>query len=149
MSTTTLSHLRVDLEWTIEARREQVWEALTHEIDQWWPREFHVTEGATFRLQSEIGGRLFEDLGKGRGFVWFHITGFLPPEKLLLRGEIAPPYGGPATTLVTWELIAQGEGTVMRLTDCLFGALDEKQRSAVEEGWQLIFGERFVKHFEK
>lgn len=148
----TLSHLQLDLEWTIAATRDRVWKALTEEVGEWWPRDFYVNSDATFRLEPRLGGFLFEDLGDGAGFAWFQVTGFMPPNQLLLRGEISPPFGGPATSLLKWSLTEveandivanDAAATQLALTDCLFGVLDSKQQDSLSEGWEHIFGSCF------
>ena len=47
-----------------------------------------------------VGATLPDPFGNGTGAVWFRVDVFLPPEKLHLSGHLAPPHGGPATSLV-------------------------------------------------
>ena len=147
MSTTQLGSARVELEVAIEAPREKVWQGLVEEIGEWWPREFFTTESPRFTLDPHVGGYMYENTGDGTGAVWFQVLAFLPPEKLHLTGHIAPPYGGPATSLVQISLESQGDSTTLfRLTDCLFGVLPED--SCMDEGWRQIFEKNFKTFIE-
>ena len=73
MSTTQLGSARVELEVTIEAPREKVWQGLVEEIGEWWPRDFFTTESPRFTLDPRVGGYMYEDTGDGTG-VFVRVT---------------------------------------------------------------------------
>ena len=64
-----------------------------------------------------------------------------------MSGFIAPPFGGPATSLLNVSFSAKGKSaTVMEVTDSTFGCLDE---STTAEGWRLLFEDGFKSWIER
>ena len=116
-----------------------VWKAFTRDIHSWWPKDFYATESPK-RIVFEVkpGGRLYEDAGDGNGLVWYHVIALDAPNSVSLSGFIAPPFGGPATSLLRVAFSPQGKAaTVMEVTDSTFGCLADP--GATEEGWRMLF----------
>ncbi|HYJ04852.1 MAG TPA: hypothetical protein VEX43_06945 [Chthoniobacterales bacterium] len=116
-----------------------VWKAFTGEIHSWWPKDFYATESPK-RIVFEVkpGGRLYEDAGDGNGLVWYHVIALDAPNAVSLSGFIAPPFGGPATSLLRVAFSPQGKSaTTMEITDSTFGCLGDP--GATEEGWRMLF----------
>ncbi len=147
-ATTTLTSARVELSVLIAAPRERVWKGLIEEIGEWWPQDFFTTPSPRFTLEPRIGGYMFEDTGDGTGAIWFQVTGIRPPESLNLQGHIAPPYGGPATSLLTFTLEDRGDETLFKLSDSLFGVLPDKDQDCMDQGWRQIFEQNFKSYME-
>ena len=61
----------VNVAFTINAPRGKVWEALTRDINFWWPVHFCAVPERTkrFRMELKLGRRLWEDWGEGNGWV--------------------------------------------------------------------------------
>jgi uncharacterized protein YndB with AHSA1/START domain len=130
---------------TLEIAKPQaaVWKAFTGDIHSWWPKDFYATESPQ-RMVFEVkpGGKLYEDSGKGNGLVWYHVIAVNAPNSITMSGFIAPPFGGPATSLLNVSFSAKGKSvTAMEVTDATFGCLGDT--SATAEGWRLIFGKGF------
>lgn len=120
-----------------------VWKGFTRDVHSWWPKDFYATESPK-RIVFEVkpGGRLYEDAGDGNGLVWYHVIAVDAPNAITLSGFIAPPFGGPATSLLRIAFAAQGKSsTTMEVTDSTFGCLGES--STTEEGWRLLFEDGF------
>src|SRR3954471_13520436 len=119
--------------------RAAVWKAFTRDIHSWWPKDFYATatpERIIFELKP--GGRLYEDAGNGNGLVWYHVLAVDAPNSITMSGFIAPPFGGPATSLLNVSFSAKGKSaTAMEVTDSMFGCLGDT--SATKEGWRLLF----------
>lgn len=116
-----------------------VWKAFTSEVHSWWPKDFYATE-SPHRMVFEMkpGGRLYEDAGNGNGLVWYHVIALDAPNAITLSGFIAPPFGGPATSLLRIVFSAKGKSaTVMEVADFTFGCLGDLK--STEEGWRLLF----------
>ena len=127
-----------------------VWKAFTREIQHWWPRDFYATESPK-RIVFEVkpGGRLYEDAGEGNGLVWYHVLALDAPNSITLSGFIAPPFGGPATSLLRVEFSAQVKNkntTQMEVTDSTFGRLGDP--ATTEDGWRMLFEDGFKKWVE-
>jgi len=126
-----------------------VWKAFTKEIHAWWPKDFYVTESPRrIVFEARPGGRIYEDSGKGNGLVWYHVIAVDAPNSITMSGFIAPPFGGPATSLLNVSFSAKGKSaTAMEVTDSTFGCLGDPK--ATKEGWRLLFEEGFKSWIER
>lgn len=150
MSTQTkLQSGHVEIEIRLAVSREKAWAALIDDIAEWWPRDFYVTKAPKFILEPKVGGRAYEDTGNGTGALWFQITSILPPQQLDLQGHIAPPFGGPCTSLLSIRLEEDGENTIFRLSDHLFGVVPDTATTNIDEGWRQIFEKNFKEYVER
>jgi hypothetical protein len=112
------------------------WRRLIAEIDQWWPADFRVLPGSRMQLDARIGGGLRE-LGTGDdGVLWYTVQAVHAPQWMVLSGFIAPPWGGPALTLLRLAIEARDGGSELELHDAILGRADA---AAVEAGWRAIF----------
>jgi hypothetical protein len=103
---------------------------------------------ATDGFELKPGGRLYEDAGDGNGLVWYHVIALDAPNSITLSGFIAPPFGGPATSLLRVAFSARGKSaTVMDIIDSSFGCVGDPKATA--EGWRLIFQAGFQAWIER
>ena len=66
-----------------------------------------------------------------------------------LAGYLAPPYAGPATTLLRLELESKDkQQTVLRVSDSVFGNIDEISIASLEDGWRALFAGGLKKFVE-
>jgi uncharacterized protein YndB with AHSA1/START domain len=136
---------------SLEIARPQaaVWKAFTREIHSWWPKDFYVTE-SPHRIVFEVkaGGRLYEDSGQGNGLVWYHVIAVDAPNSITMSGFIAPPFGGPAVSLLNVSFSPKSRSvTAMEVTDSTFGCLGDT--AATKEGWRLLFEQGFKGWIER
>jgi DNA-binding transcriptional ArsR family regulator/uncharacterized protein YndB with AHSA1/START domain len=142
--------LRVELEIPIAALQEKVWKALIEDFHLWWRKDFHTSKRTKrMTLEPKVGGRVFEDFGKGEGVLWYTIVGIDAPERLLFEGRLFPAYGGPATTLLELKLVPRGTGTVLQVSDSIFGAVGDGTAKSFKEGWTLLFAEGLKPFIER
>ncbi len=132
----------VAVQVSIAAPIERVWEALTQEATEWWPKEFYiVSKSQAFVIEPKIGGQMYEDAGNGEGLIWAHVLGVDSPTKILLRGYLSPDFGGPAQTFLRLSLEEEGNGkTSFVLKETVYGAVQVDQDSSLTEGWKTILG---------
>lgn len=119
----------INLELAINVPTSMDWKALVAETTKWWPKDFYtLPQTKAFILEPKLGGRMFEKSGKaGAGLVWMTVFGMEPPKYLYLAGFISPPFGGPATSLLTINLSEKGRsGAILNLQDYLFGEVNDK-----------------------
>jgi uncharacterized protein YndB with AHSA1/START domain len=141
--------LEVVLEVRIEAPPQRVWRALVAETAKWWPAGFFARpEAKAMVFEARLGGRQYEDWGDGQGLLWAEVVGIKENELLLTAGELFPEYGGPARLLTTYTLKADGEGTILRLRDCAFGAVGEKLAKSLEAGWKTLIADSLKPYVE-
>lgn len=137
----------VELRIPIQAPQKAVWKALVKETTLWWPKDFYTSARTRgFRLEPKLGGRLFEDSGKGEGLIWYTVVGVESPNWLLLSGYVIPPYGGPATSLLRLTLTPTGPGeTDLVVFDSAHGRVGDCDK---HEGWRQIFEDGLKRHLE-
>lgn len=139
-----------ELSFTLQASRERVWRAWTEQIDAWWLPDFHMLgKDSIVLFEPKAGGRLFERAGE-RELLWYTILSIDPFESMELAGFCSPKYGGPATTMLGIELTSLSNNqTILRVTDALFGQVDEGLLRSLQSGWQRLFTDglqRYVEH---
>ena len=133
-------------EIVIAAPPARVWQVLVSEASAWWPKEFHTSERTQrFVIEPALGGRVYEDFGGGDGLVWYSVIGVEAGRELILAGHLLPPFGGPAVTALRLTLSAKGKGTLFRVQDDRFGALDGQ---SPVDGWRLVFDTGLRQHIE-
>lgn len=146
METRALSY---ELEVPVAAPRDAVWIALVDETNAWWLPDFHmVGTDSVVSFDARAGGQLIESTPAGGSLLWYTVAMCTPGESLHLVGHIAPEWGGPATTMLRLSLEERDGGTVLKVTDALFGNVSEGSAAAQEEGWLALFGDGLKNHVE-
>jgi hypothetical protein len=139
--------VQADVVVTIHAAQARVWEALVQETTNWWPQSFWTSERTKrFVIEPKLGGRVFEDFGRGEGATWYTIVGIDSPHLLLLVGHLGPPFGGPLATLLRIALttLAPNE-TKLEISDSAFGQVADCD---TESGWREVFDDNFRAYVE-
>lgn len=135
----------------IAAKPKAVWKAMTRDIRKWWPTHFHSSEKTrAFVMETEVGGRVYEDYGSGEGAEWGKLIVFQPHDKLVWTGS---HFGGNGKNwgqfYVTILLEEQGNATVLKFEDSGFGMLDEALPSSLEAGWKELYGTHLKNYLEE
>lgn len=127
----------------------EVWRAFTAEVGDWWPADFYATPAPhRMILEAKVGGRLFEDNGQGNGLLWYQVIALEAPKSILLSGVLAPPFGGPATSILRISFEPDGKNaTSMEMTDSVFGIVGDPETTM--DGWRALFEGGFKAHLEK
>jgi hypothetical protein len=136
-STAAIHECRFTLD--LPAPPARAWKSLFADIGTWWPRDFHATgsEGR-MRFEASLNGGIFEESRSGNGIVWYRIIALDAPNSVTLAGFIAPPWGGPATTLLRLAIEPAGdEKSTLEIHDSIVGNANPAD---VEAGWRAIFG---------
>ena len=131
-----------ELEISIDAPIERVWQALTEETNAWWLPDFHmVGEGSTVTLDTQAGGGLVEHLEGGGSLLWYTVHWCQPQNYVLyLVGHTDADWGGPATSHLKLMLVPRGaDGCTLQVTDSRHGHVDEENVRSLQEGWTQLF----------
>jgi uncharacterized protein YndB with AHSA1/START domain len=131
---------RIAMEVSIDAPPERVWQAMVHEINRWWRRDF-CTNPATrgFHLEARPGGRMYEDWGDGNGLLWANVLAIEAPRMILLLGNITADFGGPAQTMFQFTVEASEGRSVVKISDTIYGNISDEIGPKTEEGWRMLF----------
>ena len=136
--TKPVSSVEAELQIRIAAPQARVWKALVSETTAWWPKDFYASSATKqFVIEPRLGGRVYEDAGGEQGIIWYSVIGVEKPNFLLLAGFLAPPFAGPATSLLRLALSAPSKTeTLLEVTDAAFGCVADCNTA---EGWSQIF----------
>ena len=134
--------IQVDLQIQVKRPRDTVWTSLIDETTAWWPVEYYATTNPLRMVFEPIpGGRLYEEAENGAGLLWYTVIAIEPPTSITLAGHIAPPFGGPATSLLRVDLESTTDSTtLLRVSDSVFGCVDADTEQRIAEGWRTLFG---------
>lgn len=137
------------LEITIAAPPTRVWRAITSELHDWWLPDFHVLgRDSTITLDAVAGGLMIERT-KVASLLWFTVQDVTEYQSITLAGYCTPKWGGPCTTIVTFDLESAEDSTVVKLSDALFGHVSEKQVVSLSTGWMRLLKEGLKPFAEK
>lgn len=140
---------KLELEISINAPAERVWKALVEEPTRWWRADFYTApEPRRFTIEPWAGGRMFESGAGGVEVLWGNIASIVPGRRLDVVGHLTPSYGGPATTMFRIALQETEGRTILRLSDCVHGRVDDKLVNALDEGWRALLGETLKNYVE-
>ena len=132
----------------IKATPKKVFNALTHDISNWWGRPYIINEEATaLTLEPRLGGLLYESWGDNQGYVWGQVTYLKTNEVLEITGPFGMTkafYGRLCLTLTEKDNV-----TNVELSHRAYGELDEQTKQGYGTGWQDLVGERLKKFVEE
>lgn len=142
----TMETLHIEQEILIHAEPQRVFEALTTSVDAWWMQGFEVPH-STFHLEPVAGGRFYEDFGPGRGSALYATVTYLEPgKKLRLMGPMG--MRGPVMGTIGFDLVAEEDGTRLKLSHRVLGAVEDGDRETYTHGWQVLLGEHLKRYVE-
>lgn len=150
MTTGNATYAQIQMELTIAADPEAVWQALVDDIGQWWPADFYAggQQGKrTFKFEAEPGGRMVELWDDGGGLLWGTVITVEPNKRLQALGTLFPNWGGPALNYATWELEKKGSETVLRFSESTMGRLSDDGMEEKDKGWRFLM-ESMKAHIE-
>lgn len=145
MTTKTNPTEAVVIERAFNAPISRVWDALTNvdQMREWYfdLKEFKPEPGFEFEFIVEHEGVTYHHLCK--------ITEVIPPSKIAYTWRYK---GEPGNSLVTFELLADGDKTKLRLTHTgmdTFPKTPTYARNRFETGWTEIIGSELKKFVER
>lgn len=123
----------------IAADRMRVWEALTSGIHNWWSHSFSE-KPARILMDARIGGFFCEHFdGDGNGALYGTVSYCMPGVKLCFSGVMGMQ--GPVTNFCCFSLEEVGEGTLLRISQQVFGMVSDNTIGGYSAGWQALLGQ--------
>jgi uncharacterized protein YndB with AHSA1/START domain len=118
----------------IAAPPECAFEALLEELGP----AGQMLDGKPFQrvLEPWPGGRWYRNLGNNTGHFWGHVQVIKPPTLLELCGPMFMSF--PAANHIQYRLIAEGNGTRLKLTHRALGHFPPELRERMPEGWDFM-----------
>jgi hypothetical protein len=107
----------------------------------WWTKEFFTSERTKKMVWDDfLGGHLYEDFHHKQGVLWADIVLLDSPNKISLRGQLFPEFGGPNISMSTIKLIQTGdEKCTFHFQESWIVEKELSFYSSMESGWKNIF----------
>lgn len=142
------SAFRIEQEIEINAPREQVYQALTEQIGEWW--EFRIAPkgvSSHFTFDPVPGGQFIERWGESEGAVWGNVYFVNAPEEIRLQGHLGMQ--GAVNSSYTYRLIDKDGATLLQLSHTASGIIQEDWEPSHTEGWKYLLGTMLKNYVEK
>ncbi|WP_047986393.1 SRPBCC domain-containing protein [Ornithinibacillus californiensis] len=147
-SMATNDDFQIEQEIFMDAPREEVFKALTENIQDWWefrlaPKD--VTSDLT--LNPIPGGQFIEKWGKNQGAIWGNVYFVNAPEEIRLYGHLGMQ--GAVNSAYTYRLIEKDGGTLLQLSHTASGIIREDWKESHTKGWEYLLGTLLKNYVEK
>ncbi len=123
-------------EVTLQMTKDQVFQALTEEIDAWW--SYRITTDSRVYLEAQVGGRFYETFNAGGGALYALVTYFKPGEEIRLNGSMGL-VDEALNSLVHIKLKSQESGaTCLLLTQRFLGKVNAITVDTFKRSWEEL-----------
>lgn len=141
--------VKIEQEMRINAPREKVFEAITSNLNDWWPHRFKPD--SEVYCEAKVGGTSGEKFTSGGGAIYGEVVYIDPPHKLAQSGASALAKGMNAFGVDTLEEDGEG-GTIYKKELNFWGIVPEDMVQMYEMGMRAIMEKAlkgYVEHGEK
>ncbi len=141
-------------EVTVGGSPEEVFEAFTAEVGQWWPLASHSLSSAvcsapatTCAFEPRVGGSFVETMANGELCEWGEVLVWEPGRRVRFTWHLGRDLDNPTEVDVTFAPAGDG-ATRVRLEHSGWERLEDgaERRESYHAGWQGILAEQFVGH---
>lgn len=124
--------IEIDIERTVAAPIEQVYEALIHRMGP--GNKGAENAPMPMVLERRPGGRWFRDLGNDAGHLWGHVQSIRPPNLLEICGPLMMSL--PVANNVIVRLKETESGTLVTFRHTAVGPVEAEWEDGMREGWE-------------
>lgn len=138
---------RIEQEVFINGSREDVFKALTENVEDWW--EFRIAPKGVksiFTFDPIPGGQFIEKWGENEGAIWGNVYYVNAPEELRLIGHLGMQ--GAVHSAYTYRLLEQDGGTLLQLSHSATGVIQEYWEENHTKGWEYLLGSLLKNYVE-
>lgn len=126
--------VKIEMELRIDAPREKVFAALTHELDNWWPHRFKPDSKVSTDVT--VGGKIEEVFSNGGGALYGVYVYLDQPGRIIATGPSALHKG--SVSHVSDTLIEDGEGTLYKRESTMWGSVSEDVEKMFRDGTRQL-----------
>ncbi|MBS1717996.1 MAG: helix-turn-helix domain-containing protein [Armatimonadetes bacterium] len=137
--------VRFHMEARFAATPEQVYKAVTEEIDNWWPHRFKP-DGKVV-CENRLMGKVYEDWGNGHGALYGVIVWLEPGRKVVTSGPSALNNGMSSFNTETME--PDGDGTIYKKELVLWGVVPPEMEPMFTSGIKTIIEKALKGYLEE
>lgn len=141
------AHYEFSLDINVSTQR--LWRGITDQIGSWWLPHFHMLgEASIIELEKWAGGRLVER-DQDKELLWYTVIALDHEKSLDLSGFCTAKFGGPATTLLSLEIVPRSDQlSRLRVSDSLYGRVTAGFVDSLYKGWQELFSDGLKRYLE-
>lgn len=134
-----------ELRYKIDKVKEEVWECFFNQLGEWWTADFYTSPRTlSFKIETRLGGKMYEDFGNDEGLVWGEVIGVDYPKSLQVRGMLSGEFGGPALSYEKFVFSEEEGQTELKYRTEFIGDISKKSLNSLETGWKSIFEDYFI-----
>ena len=137
--------VKIETEIRVESPPERVFEALTKDLDAWWP--FRFKPGGKMVFECRVGGRCYEDWGDGKGAHHGIVVWWEPPFKYAAVGPGAMTKDFQSYDVAT--VVADGSGSIYQKSLTLWGAVSDDVERMFRDGSKAILTQHLKAYLEE
>lgn len=127
--------VKIEMEMTIDASPERVYNALVHEMDNWWPHRFRGD--STVVVDARVGGIIEEQFVEGGGALFGTIAELSPGRRLVTVSPSVMNSTYSSHNVETFTLLESGQCLyAKKLT--LFGDVPEELEKMFRDGSKAL-----------
>lgn len=131
-----MDNMLVEQEVFIKDTPENVYEAMTNDVTQWWHHRYREDSKAVY-LEPTVGGRFYEDYdGSGNGALYCTVTHVDPAKELFLSGPMG--MGDPVIGNIKFLYEEKDGGTLLKLSHHAIGEIGQERMQGYEKGWDEL-----------
>jgi len=119
----------IHAEVRIAAPVEIVWRSLVEDVGAWWPHSF--SDEPRITMEPWVGGRFMEEWDGGSA-LYALVTHIVTGARLTISGPMG--MRGARQYVKTYELAADGDGTLVTTTASMLGDIDDELRENYTTG---------------
>ena len=137
--------VKIETEVRVEAPPETVFDALTKDLDAWWP--FRFKPDGKMVLECRVGGSCYEDWGSGQGAHHGIVVWWEPPLKYIASGPGAMTREHQSQDIAT--VVADGTGSIYRKSLTLWGAVSDDIERIFRDGSKALLSQHLRAYLEE
>lgn len=128
--------VKIEVEVEIAAPAERVFDAITVEMDAWFPHRFRPEGKMVF--EPTVGGRCYEDWGGGAGAHHVMIVWWEPGKKFAATGPGVMYRGFDCYDVQTVVPNAAGDGCIYSKSTTFWGAVPDTMVKMIRDGARAL-----------
>ncbi|WP_164668834.1 helix-turn-helix domain-containing protein [Virgibacillus doumboii] len=135
---------RIEQEVSIQASAEDVFAAITKNIDAWWSER--LFKDSYMELDPSLGGSFIEKGSNGKVALWGTITYIVPNTEVWLDGVLGMQ--GPINSFYKYKLEENGGLTKLMLSHAVSGPVEPEWEEQYREGWKNLLTNKLKQYLE-
>lgn len=137
----------IELTVTLQATPEQVFQALTDEIDAWW--SYRIMADSHMYLEPQVGGRFYEAFKLGGGALYASVNYLKPGEEIRLAGSMGLAEEAVKNVIYLTMSPQQPDATHLKISHHFLDRVNEITFETFKRSWMELFAHQLKSFIEE